>query len=224
MLSKFIEELRQSKYYANIMGNHNVILLYVSGSRIIDITDERSDYDLVAVVDESVSVKTEEFLTYNGRKVHWYYIPLTEFIAGKGRDSLRGYGAVLFANVKDETVIYVAPSYESVCKMLIDNKEAIATNGCINVCMRYSCLIRSVVEAGEILPQHHTKILGHLCVTSLAVTGEKLTDETRDYVRQLKRIRWQPVSDEAKRWCVERLTMLKYAADTGNVNMAHSIN
>ena len=129
----------------------------------------------------------------------------------------------MFANITDDVIVYSNTEYEAVCKLLISNKNSIAANGVNRVCEHYSQLINSVVEAGKVLPQHYSKILAHLCVTSLAVTGEQLCDETRDFIRQLKRIRWQPVSDEAKSWCVTRLTMLKLFADVGKVQRAYSI-
>lgn len=223
MLSDFITELKQSKYYQNIIDNHKVIMMYVSGSRIIDVTDERSDYDIVAVVDDSDVNDAEEFLTYDGVKAHWYYIPLSEFIAGNGKNALRSYGAVLFANIREEVVICVNPEYEAVYKLLTLNKNYIAANGFKNMCRRYGRLIDSVAETGEILPQHYTKILSHLCVASLAITGERLSDETRNLLRQLKRIRWQPVSDEAKEWCVERVKLIKRITDFGNLCSAYSV-
>ena len=222
MLSDFITDLKQSKYYNNILDKHDVIMLYVSGSRIIDVTDERSDYDLIAVVNESEVVESEEFLIYNGVKVHWYYIPLSEFIAQKGNHSLRCYGAVLFANIRDEVVVYINPAHEALSNFLITTKNIIACNGMKNFCDRQARLIQSVVEAGEVLPEHYTKILGHLCVTSMAATGERISDETRNFLREIKRIRWQPVSDEAKKWCVERLKLLKHLSESG-LNVAHSV-
>lgn len=223
MLSNFIEDLKQSKFYNSIIDKHKVILMFISGSRIIGVTDERSDYDIIVVVDDNQEVSTQEYLIYNGVKVHWYYIPLAQFITANSRESLRCYGKVLFANIRDDVIIYSNPDYEDVTKLLLDNKNAIAANGANKTYRTYSNLIRSILEAGAILPQHHTKFLSHLCVVSLAITGEKLTDETRSLLRQLKRIRWQPVSDEAKAWCVVRLTLLNRIMKMGEVQHAYSI-
>lgn len=208
MLSNFIEELKNSKYISNILSQHKVILLYVSGSRIIDATDERSDYDLVAVVDESCQSETEEFLIYNGVKVHWYYIPISNFIAA--RDSgLRSYGAVLFANISEDKIIYANPEYEAVWKLLMTNKNIIAMNGVYEIGKKYSRLINSIAKNGVILESNYTKILSHLCVTSLFATGTPLTSDAKDRICQIKRIRWQPVNEEAKLWCVERIVALR---------------
>ena len=50
-MSILMNEFKESEYYKRIFKNHKVVILYVSGSRLYGITDERSDYDLIAIVD-----------------------------------------------------------------------------------------------------------------------------------------------------------------------------
>lgn len=207
MLSNFIEEFKNSKYYADILAKHNVILMFVSGSRIIDVTDERSDYDLVAIVDEPCQQHVDEYLIYNGVKVHWYFRTLTDFVAARG-GGLQSYGAVLFSFIRDGVIIYANPYYEASWKLLIADKDTIATNGLLEVSNSYWDLIDSVLKEGAITPTLYTKILSHLCVCSFVAQGEPLTEHAKGMLKQLKRIRWQPVSDEAKNWCVERIVKL----------------
>ena len=207
MLSNFIEELKISKYLSNILSQHKVILLYVSGSRIIDTTDDRSDYDLVAVVDETCQSEKEDYLTYKGIKVHWYYNPISNFIAAQGT-GLRSCGAVLFANISEDKIIYANPNYEAVWRLLLSNKNYIAMNGVYEVGKKYSQLISSIAEDGVISVNNYTKILSHLCVASLFVTGMPLDSYAKSMICQIKRIRWQSVSEEAKTWCVEKIVEL----------------
>ena len=207
-MSKFIEELKNSKYLSNILNERKVILLYVSGSRIIDATDDRSDFDLIAVVDENCKTEKEEYLTYNGRKVHWYYNPLSNFISARG-SGLRSVGAVLFANISEDKIIYANPEYEAVWKLLLANKDYIAMNGVYEIGKTYSKLINSIAEYGSVSANNYTKILSHLCVTSLFATGKPLDSNAKDMICQIKRIRWQPVSENAKMWCVERIIELQ---------------
>lgn len=223
MVSRFIEELKQSKFYSNMLDNHEVVMMFVSGSRMLDVTDERSDYDVIAIVNAVNEDESDEYLTYEGLRVHWYYIPLANFIAAQGRHVLQSIGAVQFANIRDEVIVFSNPQYDAVCSLLLSNKDEIAANGVEVFCKRYGNLIDSVVGAGEIAPKDYTKMLYHLCVASLTVVGERLTEKTRSMLRQLKRIRWQTVNDEALKWCVERLTLLKILKDGGNLHFARSI-
>lgn len=211
MLTNFIEELKKSKFYKNIVNQQNIILLYVSGSRLIDVADDKSDYDLVAIVDENIEQESDEYLTYNGKKVHWYYVPLNNFLIAEGKHLIQSYGAVLFRYITEEYVIFVNPKYDSVCKLLIENKDLIAKMGVKKVCKNYEDLISVIAYSQSIDPMYHSKILSHLCVASLVLTGESITPQIRAMLLQLKRIRWQPVSDEAKAWCIERVAILRHS-------------
>lgn len=95
MLSEFISDFRNTQYFKQILEDNKVILLYVAGSRILDITDERSDYDLVAVVDSAQNSESNCILTYDGKRVHWYLRPVSEFICGYGT----GFSSALLATV-----------------------------------------------------------------------------------------------------------------------------
>ena len=217
MLNEFFCELKQSKYFENITGNHRVVLLYVAGSRLIDVSDEHSDYDLVAIVDEKVESEADEYLTYGDAKVHWYYIPLTSFICADGIRNLLSYGSVIFSQLTDEHIIYKNPRYHAVCQLLIDNKLVIAQNGVRQFYKRHKKLVQSIVQANAVLEENYTKILSHLCVTSYVALGEQLDQQAKDNLRQLKRIRWQPVDDSVKQWCVRRLSLLvRYVTRTNN--------
>ena len=50
-MNTLMNEFKESEYYQRIFKNHKIVLLYISGSRLYGITDERSDYDLIAIVD-----------------------------------------------------------------------------------------------------------------------------------------------------------------------------
>ena len=78
MLNEFINDLKSSPYYNRLFAGHDVILISMYGSRPLDIVDNKSDYDLVVITsDFEEPVSPEEFLTYSGIKVHWYYKPLS---------------------------------------------------------------------------------------------------------------------------------------------------
>lgn len=208
MLNEFISDFRNTKYYQQILDNNKVILMYVSGSRVLGITDERSDYDIVVVVDDTIDSSSKSMLTYEGVRVHWYFRPLAEFICGYGC-GLSSFGAVLFGMLTNEKVIYANPDYDAVCNLIMSNRKFIAWNGLHYVVDRYSDLVDSVTEDGVILPKNYTKILCHLCVSSCYALKHQLTEEEKGYLLQIKRIRWQPVSDEAKAWCVDRIVDLQ---------------
>jgi hypothetical protein len=71
----FIDELKNTPYYKNLIINSKIIMLYIGGSQCTGITTTDSDYDLIAIVDdyEAIDASKTVYLTYKGKKVHWYY-------------------------------------------------------------------------------------------------------------------------------------------------------
>lgn len=66
---QFIADFKQSPYYERVFRNHNIILLFVSGSRASGIIDEKSDFDIVAITDNvTPDDDAPEYLTYKGGK------------------------------------------------------------------------------------------------------------------------------------------------------------
>jgi hypothetical protein len=69
---EFINDLKSTSYYKNLILNPSVVLLYVGGSQCVGMATSESDYDLIAIVDDvkAIDVSDTIFLTYKGKKVH----------------------------------------------------------------------------------------------------------------------------------------------------------
>lgn len=206
MLNEFINDLKSSPYYNRLFTGHDVILISMYGSRPLDIVDSKSDYDLVVITsDFEEPFSPEEFLTYNGIKVHWYYKPLSSIIDAR-RKTHSYFGAMQLAFMTDDIILYENPAYARVIRFLKNRKDIIGRINAYNLINAKQGLIDSVLAEGTITEHNYTKFLYHLCYTSYYLYGEV---PNKNFLIEIKRIGELPVRDEYKNLAVTRLTMLQ---------------
>lgn len=211
MINEFSYELRNSKFYENLFGSYDVVMIYVAGSQLYGARDERSDYDLIVLVNGDCRNEPNEYITYKGKKVHWYWRNINTFVEIGNTYAMRYYGNVLFGYICDDCIIYKNEKYADKINDLLNNKRDIAINGAKLFYNAMKPLVERICEKSRIDEFDYTKYLGHLCVTSYYVLNEPIDC---DVVLPAKRIRWQPVSDDTKGKIIERLRLLKDFIET----------
>ena len=208
-MSILMNEFKESEYYQRIFKNHKVVILYVSGSRLCGITDERSDYDLIAIVDEDIpETYPNEFIMYEDSiKIHWYYRSLKTFkdLSVNGTN-LNIIGGIQFRNLNSDAILYQNKEYESQINELLSEKNVISNNSCKALYNRLKELVDSIISDNAISERNYTKMIYHLCLASYYLNGD---EPDISFLKKIKRIRWQPVPDEYKILAVERLKILK---------------
>ena len=206
MLNEFINELKVSPFLSRILSGHNVITVCMYGSRLLNLTDNVSDYDLLAITDDSEEPSyPQEYLTYAGAKVHWYYKPLASIIDAR-RKTHSYFGTMQLAFLTDDEIIYENPTFANVIRFLKDRKELIGKINAFNLVNAKRELIDSVLAEGTIAEHNYTKFLYHLCYTSYYLYGEV---PDREFLIEIKRIGDLPVREEYVALAVARLTMLR---------------
>ena len=211
MLNDFIKDFKTSRFYDLPFSGYDVAMIYVAGSQLYGVRDDRSDYDLIVLVNGDCRNEPNEYLTYKGKKVHWYWRNIDTFIETGNTYSMRYYGNLLFGYISDGCIIYKNERYADKINYLLEHKHEIALNGAKLFYESQKRLVESICEKSRIDEQDYTKYLGHLCVTSYYVLGETIDNEI---VLNAKRIRWQAVSDEIKTKIIGRLRLLKKWATT----------
>ena len=208
-MSILMNEFKESEYYQRIFKNHKVVILYVSGSRLCGITDERSDYDLIAIVDEDITeTYPNEFIMYEDSiKIHWYYRSLKTFkdLSVNGTN-LNIVGGIQFRNLNSDTILYQNKEYESKINELLSEKNVISNHSCKALYNRLKELVDNIISDNTISEKNYTKMIYHLCLASYYLNGD---EPDISFLKKIKRIRWQPVSDEYKILAVERIKILK---------------
>lgn len=207
-MQEFIEAFRQTSYYRQIIEREGIVAVLIGGSRALGLADERSDYDLTVITmgGEYEDVSKKYYLTWRGVKVHWYIIPIHELTKWSKYDLLRYCGINALRCYRPELVIYENPKYADVLQAIYDHRDEISNIGIYHFYYHEKSHIDRILDAGEILECHYSKRIYHLCFSSYLITGDEID---KDFLRSIKRIRWQPVSEEYKRLAVERLRKLK---------------
>lgn len=206
MLNEFINELKASPFLSRILSGHNVITVCMYGSRLLNLTDNVSDYDLLVITDDSEEPSyPQEYLTYAGAKVHWYYKPLASIIDSR-RKTFSYFGTMQLAFLTDDEIVYENPTFANVIRFLKDRKELIGKINAFNLINAKQELIDSILAEGTIAEHNYTKFLYHLCYTSYYLYGEV---PDREFLIEIKRIGGLPVREEYVALAVTRLVMLR---------------
>lgn len=211
MNDEFIADLTNSKFYRMLFDGKDVVMIYIAGSRIYNVLDDRSDYDIVVITNKDDQDYPNEYLTYKGKKVHWYWRNIDNFIETGKTYTMRYYGNVLFGHICEDCIIYKNEKYADKINDLLNNKRDIAINGAKLFYNAMKPLVERICEKSRIDEFDYTKYLGHLCVTSYYVLNEPIDKEL---VLKAKRIRWQPVDEDTKGKIIERLRLLKDFMET----------
>lgn len=221
MTEQFVRDLKASPYYERIFGGHEVIMIYFTGSRLIDITDERSDFDLIVLTnDQKREEHVSEFLTYYSKKVHWHYVPITKLISNENGTALSCVGEVQFIGFNDDKIIYANPKYSNAINFLKHNKDSIAMVGAYGLAHFNKDLISKILSTNEIKEENYCKFIYHLCFASYVLLSQ---EPDKDFLANIKRIRWVPVSDEYKYLAVERIRMLRNFVEENPINLTEII-
>lgn len=206
MTEQFIKDLTASPYFKRIIDGHDVIMVFLTGSRIIDISDERSDFDLIVLTnDQEREEYVSEFLTYYSKKVHWHYVPVKKFIANEDGNLLTCNGEVEFIGLDESKILYANPQYFNVIDFLKQNKDVVAKVGVYGLVRFHNNLISKILTANEITKEDYCKYIYHLCFASYILLQE---EPDGDFLKEIKRIRWREISDEYKNLAVERIRSL----------------
>lgn len=211
MNDEFIADLTNSKFYRMLFDGKDVVMIYIAGSRIYNVLDDRSDYDIVVITNKDDQDYPDEYLTYKGKKVHWYWRNIDNFIETGKTYTMSYYGNVLFGYIRDDCIVYKNEAYSDKIKDLLARKKEIASNGVRLFYASQKQLVESICEKSRIDESDYTKFLGHLCVTSYYVLNEPIDASV---VLPAKRIRWQPVGEDTKGKIIERLRLLKDFMET----------
>lgn len=206
MTKQFINDLQMSPYFQRVLGGRDVIMVFVTGSRLLEVTDERSDYDLVVLTNERQREEyVSEYLTYNSVKVHWSYVPVTKLISNEDGNLLTCIGEVELSWLNDSKIVYENPKYANVIKFLKENKDTIALVGSYGLVRFHDKLVSKILGANAIAKEDHCKFIYHLCIASYMLLSQA---PDNGFLAEIKRIRWKEVSDECKRLAVERIRLL----------------
>ncbi|MCH5151038.1 MAG: hypothetical protein J1F65_00030 [Clostridiales bacterium] len=210
MKDNIIVQLQHGEHWNKIIKEDTVAVL-LGGSRRLYTTDVFSDYDLVIIsLTENNFREENEFVRCCGKKVHWYTMtPDTILHPEQNKAALLFLsGNLTWLYARETDIVYLNEQHKTIIDEIFHKKQQISTASATLFVIGLSELIKKIVTSNLIAPHERTKRLYHLCVASYVLTGESITDEVKNNLIEIKRIRWKIVSEATQSWCIERLRLL----------------
>ena len=203
MRDQLINELKETSYW-DLLFRENTIIAYFGGSELIGFKDERSDFDVMCITSNKPrSNEYDEFLMWNDKKVHFIYHSIDEIKTF----NLRGLGLTTLTQMqalKHNYSVFLNNCPEALDELLANSDEYLRI-GLMKMSQELSNLIEKIVTQNAINDEDKTKYLYHLVYAKRKYFKEPIEEE---YLRQLKRIRWQPVEDKYIQMCIEDLKVI----------------
>lgn len=208
MIKSFINEFKSTKYYNKIfeeVPKDNIIGIYLVGSTCMGLNDQDSDYDItVLTLNGDYVYKAEEFhLKYKGKKVHWWYLPIS--ILFESYSDLRTMTPLQLRYITSEFIIYENPKHQTIIDNLFLYKDEISKLAIYKFFDGHISAIEEVVEEGTIPSKwSFYKYFYHLCNATYYLYNEEVD---ADFLKELKRIYCKPIREEVKKLAAKRLAM-----------------
>lgn len=175
MYNQFISDLKKTKHIMDLIINDSVICLYLGGSVSVGTADEDSDYDLVAITSTGscIDVGEDLFLTYKGKKVHWYYRPISDLF-NESADAIWLIGSLNFRNTTAELIIYQKPGYEKMISNLLSIKDQLSLVACYKLFRTKEAMVNRILLTKMLFTSTATKYVYHLCVAAHYLLNREL--------------------------------------------------
>lgn len=200
MQDQLINELKETSYW-DLLFRENTIIAYFGGSELIGFKDERSDFDIMCITsNQPRSNEYDEFLIWNDKKVHFIYRSIDEIEIR----NLKGLGLTTLTQMqalKENNTVFLNKN-NKLLNMLLTKSDEFLEEGLVKMSRELSNLIEKIVTQNAINDEDKTKYLYHLVYAKRKYFKEPIEEE---YLRQLKRIRWQPVEDKYILECIKDL-------------------
>lgn len=200
MRDQLINELKETSYW-DLLFRENTIIAYFGGSELIGFKDERSDFDVMCITsNQPISNEYDEFLIWNDKKIHFIYHSIDEIETR----NLKGLGLTILTQMqalKENNTVFLNKN-DKLLNMLLTKCDDYLEEGLVKMSRELSNLIEKIVTQNAINDEDKTKYLYHLVYAKRKYFKEPIEEE---YLRQLKRIRWQPVEDKYILECIKDL-------------------
>lgn len=192
-LTDQIEHLKNSEAFEYLLlYNPKYVIVY--GSNSLGITDDRSDLDLVVILEGTPPLHEDySLLKDDGTLIHWFYEGDGWFEGDKISDRKLDYvGGAQNYNLDLSRFIYIR---EDITEDEINSDIEKARNNAHKYMLRlvkdFKELIINAYEEGLFVERNKTKIIYHLCYISHILEG---TDINIEMCKEIKRIKWQKMS------------------------------
>lgn len=172
-INDFITDFKNSLLVERICSKYDVIMIWLSGSNVIGLADNTSDYDLGVLVADPITFskteKTTESYKYkkNFKDVQCIYNSFEDIKALPCEGYLAPYRHLGWAQLKYLTkdhIIYLNPKYETIVATLLEHKECIAENAMQSFLAFFTPAMQTVSQnINYVQVVEWGKMLSHIC-------------------------------------------------------------
>ncbi len=224
-MNEFISKFKQTSYYQNLFDiEDEILLIYIGGSRCYGTMHELSDYDITIITlnGEFKNMHKYLYLMYNGKKVHWYYLPIKHFFYGKCTDIWDYTGILTLKGISDDLILYKNLKYEKILEKLLELKNEIIHPVCYNILEFKKDYVENLLRNGCISTEYFAKDLYFLCLASYCLLDEPID---KDFLKAINLSRHHfPVSNEYRQKVIERLKLYRNSIEQNPIDVDNVLN
>ena len=212
----FIKDFRDSGIIEQISAKYDIVMIWLSGSSVLGITDEESDYDLGLLVADNVifskTIKSPFLYNYkkeNQKYVQCIYNSFDDIFAKLSKEQLAPYrylGWAQFRIIADEHIIYKNPKHYELIEKLIEHRVDISNNAIATFLQFMSEGINLVKEPYQVRLVKWGKMLSHLCWCANTLADKP---QETDTILHIKRTLPADLSKQDCEFAFEKLIYLK---------------
>ncbi len=206
MKQQLIQELKKTSFYGKLLFKEKTVCAYFGGSQLIGFKDEKSDFDIVCLVDgQPRKNEYNEYLMWNAKKVHFIYFDINDLF-NSNLSGLRLVTLNQFQALKENnTIFYLKEGFKEKIKYLLDRSDELLKIGFHKMILDFYHLIDEISRNG-MKERNKTKFLYHIVYAKRKYLNQSIVE---NYLAKLKRIRWQEIEDIYIKECIEDMKELK---------------
>ena len=143
-MTDLLVDFQNTKIFKQLISDPNLVVMYVSGSRILGYSDDLSDYDIEIIYEkecrdeflDNLSLQKDEI------NIHWYRWSLREFLGY----STASQGTVMFNRFSVDNIIYLNPSKKYYLDLMLKYQKDIVELAQHRLYETYSWKLKQIVE------------------------------------------------------------------------------
>lgn len=204
-----LKKIKGHKYFKKILEDDPDIII-LTGSLLLNLEDEHSDIDLLFLFEnKNHLIESQTFSDYRikfrGRFIDTFYRGIDyinlDFL-NIYKSTLSLLGGVQMSLIKESHIIYIKEGKEYLKEKILKEKRKISEKYIVEFIKKNINEVKKHLE-GEVF---NSKFLYHLCYISHMLDNTKFNIE---YLKKIKRIKYNGVSKDVLNYTNERLNIIK---------------
>ena len=226
LVKKFFD--KNPDIYNKLIVETNAIAYYLGGSQLIGITDERSDYDIIVVVEEfpsnHIALAAIHYELEKGVMAHFIFERICQYFDGAGSAlEICSMSHILdIYNKRDQwVVIHDSEKFRKICEFIFGKRNKLIDLAIRRIYKRFDLEIIYITNTNQIPNKMKTKYYYHLIYAYKRAFDKEIDAK---YLALLKRIRWVDLPEWVISTCIEDLREVRTYVEQNPVDNAKEIN